>query len=107
MLTSIPLHLQFLRRRKDRDQHCAQVIRLVKWWARRQKAERDGFKCKSFIVELICAKLVDDGVDFSNYPQRARGVLRVHREVRPSGTDRFHGLLRVRPTCPTLTGSPN
>ena len=69
VLTSIPLHLQFLRRRKDRDQHCAQVIRLVKWWARRQKAEREGFKCKSFIVELICAKLVDDGVDFSNYPR--------------------------------------
>lgn len=69
VLTSIPLHLQFLRRRKDREQHCAQVIRLVKWWARRQKAEREGFKCKSVIIELICAKLIDDGADFSNYPR--------------------------------------
>ena len=67
--TSIPLHLQFLRRRKDTNQHCAQIIRLVKWWVRRQKTEREAFKCKSFIVELICAKLVDDGVDFSDYPR--------------------------------------
>ncbi len=69
VLTSIPLHLRFLRRRKEREQHCAQIIRLVKWWARRQKTDRAGFKCKSFLVELICAKLIDDGVDFSDYPQ--------------------------------------
>ena len=69
VLTSIPLHLRFLRKRKEREQHCAQIIRLVKWWARRQKTDRTGFKCKSFLVELVCAKLVDDGVDFSDYPQ--------------------------------------
>ena len=69
VLTSIPLHLRFLLRRKDRKPQCAQIIRLVKWWARRQKTERDGFKCKSFLVELICAKLVDDGADFSDYPR--------------------------------------
>ena len=69
VLTSIPLHLEFIRCRKDGEPHYAQVIRLVKWWARRQKAERSGFRCKSFLAELVCAKMADGGAAFADYPQ--------------------------------------
>lgn len=70
VLTSIKLHIEFIRRRKEQhERHYAQVIRLIKWWARRQKEERHGFKCKSFLAELVCAKLADGGADFSDYPQ--------------------------------------
>lgn len=68
--TSIPLHLEFARKRKLAQQtHFAQVVRLVKFWARRMKQERDGFRFKSFMIEMILAKLCDDGVDFSDYPE--------------------------------------
>ena len=105
VLTSIPLHLRFLRRRKDLEQHCAQIIRLVKWWARRQKTEREGFKCKSFIVELICAKLVDDGVDFSDYP---RAIEEFFAYVARSGLQqRFVFSDYYRPgDVPDATGTP-
>jgi hypothetical protein len=33
------------------------------------KQERDGFRFKSFMIEMILAKLCDDGVDFSDYPE--------------------------------------
>lgn len=67
--TSIPLHLEFARRRKSANpQHFAQVVRLVKFWARRQKAEKMEFRFKSFMVEMILAKLSDEGTDFSDYP---------------------------------------
>lgn len=68
--TSIPLHLEFARRRKlAQPTHFAQVVRLVKFWARRMKQERDGFRFKSFMIEMILAKLCDDGVDLSDYPE--------------------------------------
>jgi len=68
--TSIPLHLEFARKRKQVQQtHFAQVVRLVKFWARRMKQEREGFRFKSFMIEMILAKLCDDDVDFSDYPE--------------------------------------
>ena len=68
--TSIPLHLDFAKKRKEaQPNHFAQVVRLVKFWARRMKQERDGFRFKSFMIEMILAKLCDDGVDFSDYPE--------------------------------------
>jgi tRNA nucleotidyltransferase (CCA-adding enzyme) len=68
--TSIPLHLEFARKRKKaQPTHFAQVVRLVKFWARRMKQERDGFRFKSFMIEMILAKLCDDGVNFSDYPE--------------------------------------
>ncbi len=66
--TSIPLHLEFAKKRKNQQpEHFAQVVRLVKYWARKQKMEVDGFRFKSFMIEMILAKLCDQGVDFSNY----------------------------------------
>jgi hypothetical protein len=41
----------------------------VKFWARLMKQERDGFRFKSFMIEMILAKLCDDGLDFSDYPE--------------------------------------
>lgn len=68
--TSIPLHLEFAgKRKKAQEKHFAQVVRLVKFWARRQKQEVDGFRFKSFMIELIMAKLCDDGLDLSDYPE--------------------------------------
>lgn len=68
--TCIPRHLEFIRTRKQKqNQHFAQVIRLAKYWVRNMKAERSGFRFKSFMVELIMAKLLDEGKDFSDYPE--------------------------------------
>ena len=68
--TSIPPHLEFAKKKQAQPNHFAQVVRLVKFWARRMKQERDGFRFKSFMVEMILAKLCDDGVDLSDYPRR-------------------------------------
>jgi hypothetical protein len=68
--TSIPLHLDFAsKRKKAQEKHFAQVVRLVKFWARLMKQEREGFRFKSFMIEMILAKLCDDGLDFSDYPE--------------------------------------
>lgn len=68
--TSIPLHLEFASKRKRaQEKHFAQVVRLVKFWARRMKQERDGFRFKSFMIEMILARLCDDGLDFADYPE--------------------------------------
>lgn len=68
--TSIPRHLEFTAARKRaQEKHFSQVVRLVKFWARRMKQERDEFRFKSFMIEMILAKLCDDGVDLSDYPE--------------------------------------
>lgn len=68
--TSIPRHLEFAKKRKDKHpQNFAQVVRLAKYWARKEKQEREGFRFKSFMIEMILAKLSDDGEDFSDYPE--------------------------------------
>lgn len=68
--TCIPRHLEFIKKRKSQNQtHFAQVVRLAKYWARNLKLERSDFKFKSFMIELILAKLSDDGVDFTDYPE--------------------------------------
>lgn len=68
--TSIPLHLDFIKKRKQKHgQDFAQIVRLIKFWARKEKREKDGFRFKSFMIELILAKLSDKGVSFSDYPE--------------------------------------
>lgn len=70
VLTSIPMHLEFIRKRKQScDTHYAQMIRFAKFWsAKRKIAIGDSFRCKSFLVELIMAKRLDSGAVLSNYP---------------------------------------
>lgn len=68
--TSIPLHLDFIRKRKQTQEvHFSQVVRLIKFWVKKNKRERDDFRFKSFMVELILSHLVDQGLDFSDYPE--------------------------------------
>jgi hypothetical protein len=68
--TSIPRHLEFIRKRKQaHETNFAQVARLVKFWSARMKREQDGFRLKSFMIELILAHLSDKGEDFSDYPE--------------------------------------
>jgi tRNA nucleotidyltransferase (CCA-adding enzyme) len=68
--TNIPFHLEFTRKRKQaQDKHFAQVVRLIKFWARKTKSERDGFRFKSFMIEMILSHLCDEGLDFSDYPE--------------------------------------
>lgn len=68
--TSIPRHIEFIRKRKQKQEtHFAQVVRLAKYWVKYMKAEKSGFRFKSFMVELIMCKLIDDGKDFSDYPE--------------------------------------
>lgn len=68
LMTSVPMHLEFIRKRKKAQKtHFAQVVRLIKWWAAEQKAKDANFRFKSFMVELICAHLADNGHDFSDY----------------------------------------
>jgi hypothetical protein len=68
--TSIPRHLAFTKKRKDaQPKHFAQAVRLGKFWTRRMKQERDGFRFKSFMVEMVVANLADGGQDLSDYPE--------------------------------------
>lgn len=68
VLTSIPLHLKFVRKRKDaQPAHFAQIIRLVKWWVRQQKSRDQEFRLKSFMSEMIVAHLADAGTAYSDY----------------------------------------
>lgn len=68
--TSIPLHLEFCAKRKQaQQQHFAQVVRLVKFWAGKLKSERDGFRFKSFMIEMVLSRLCDLGRDLSDYPE--------------------------------------
>jgi Second Messenger Oligonucleotide or Dinucleotide Synthetase domain len=68
--TNIPLHLEFVgKRKKAQETHFSQVARLVKFWTRKVKNEQDGFRFKSFMVELVLAHLADGGADLSDYPE--------------------------------------
>lgn len=68
--TSIPLHLEFTRKRKTASPiHFTQVVRLVKFWIKNVKREQEKFRFKSFMVEMILSHLCDQGVDFSDYPE--------------------------------------
>jgi hypothetical protein len=70
LATCIPRHLDFIRRRKEaHKKDFAQVVRLVKFWAARMKREQEGFRFKSFMIELALAHLADQGLDFSDYPE--------------------------------------
>lgn len=76
VLTSIPLHLAFIRKRKAQQKdHFAQVVRLVKWWVRLQKSKDQEFRLKSFMTEMIVAHLADSGVSLVDYTIALEKVL--------------------------------
>lgn len=68
--TSVTLHLQFIRTRKQRQADFAQVVRLCKWWGRQVKRRSgEDFRFKSFMIELILAHLADGSPAMSDYPE--------------------------------------
>ena len=70
LMTSVPLHLAFIRKRKAKnDRHFAQVVRLLKFWAQLRKLENENFRFKSFMIELIVAYLADRGTALDDYPE--------------------------------------
>lgn len=71
LMTSIPLHLDFIKKRKTAsDRHYAQIVRLLKFWCKLQKqADPEEFRFKSFMVELLVAHLADKGLNLSDYPE--------------------------------------
>lgn len=54
VLTSIPLHLEFIRKRKNACPNFAPMVRVIKWWR-----NQHDFKFKSFLIELIWAHIAD------------------------------------------------
>src|SRR5262249_31589325 len=69
VLTSIPLHLKFIRSRKQHyGPDFAQLIRLSKWWKRTVVSTDANFRFKSFMIELLWAHLADQGLALEDYP---------------------------------------
>lgn len=69
LMTSVPMHLSFIRKRKTANEtDYAQVVRLLKFWCQLRKQEDESFRFKSFMVELIVAYLADRGLALKDYP---------------------------------------
>lgn len=69
VLTSVRLHLDFVRSRKKKyGPDFAQLIRLSKWWKRTVANGDADFRFKSFMIELIWAHLADGGLALADYP---------------------------------------
>jgi tRNA nucleotidyltransferase (CCA-adding enzyme) len=84
LLTSIPMHLDFIRRRKATNEvHYAQVVRLLKHWVRYVRSIDTNFRFKSFMIELYVAYLADRGLQFDDYPE---ALAQVFAHI---GTDAF------------------
>lgn len=70
VLTSIPMHIAFIRRRKSANEnHYAQVVRLLKYWVRYVRSLNADFRFKSFMIELYVAYLADRGLKLDDYPE--------------------------------------
>lgn len=68
VLTSIPLHLKFLRARKTtHGDKFKELIRLTKWWKRVEATSDADFRFKSFLIELLWAHLADNGATLADY----------------------------------------
>lgn len=68
--TNIPQHIDFISKRKQKHgADFAQIVRLVKFWANKEKNANTDFRFKSFMIEMILSHLSDTGYDFSDYPE--------------------------------------
>jgi hypothetical protein len=75
LLTSVRLHLEFVRsRKKHHGDHFAQVIRFLKWWVKQQIAIDPDFRLKSFMVELVVSHLAASGLRLDSYPDALEAV---------------------------------
>ncbi len=106
LLTSIPMHLDFIRKRKNaQPDDFAQMVRLIKWWVKQRKKNDDSFRLKSFITEMIVAHLVDTGVNMSDYPAGLEAffkyVVKSQLKTRIAFTDYY-----AAAKLPAATGKP-
>ena len=94
VLTSIPLHLAFIRKRKARQKDdFAQVIRLVKWWVRLQKGKDEDFRLQ--VLHHGDDRFASCGLrrQHGRLHHRAGEDLHLHRQVQAQEPDLLHGLL--------------
>ncbi|UGQ13557.1 nucleotidyltransferase [Yinghuangia sp. ASG 101] len=81
VLTSVTLHLQFIReRRKKAGPGYPELIRLLKAWIRTSKDRDPDLRCKSFLLELLVAHLWETGwngepLQVNDYPRAIEQVL--------------------------------
>jgi hypothetical protein len=81
VLTSVTLHLAFIRTRRDAaGPNYRELIRLLKAWIREAKRNNTDLRCKSFLLELIVAHLWDHGwngerLAVDDYPRAFEQVL--------------------------------
>jgi tRNA nucleotidyltransferase (CCA-adding enzyme) len=81
VLTSVTLHLRFIRSRRDAaGPNYQELIRLLKSWIREAKRTDTALRCKSFLLELIVAHLWDHGwngepLAVTDYPRAFEQVL--------------------------------
>ena len=81
VLTSVTLHLRFIRDRRDAaGPEYRELIRLLKAWIREAKRNDRSLRCKSFLLELIVAHLWDHGwngelLAVGDYPRAFEQVL--------------------------------
>lgn len=69
LLTSVTLHLRFIRDRKaEYGTDFAELIRLTKWWKRTVNGRDEDFRFKSFMIELLWSHLADEGLGLADYP---------------------------------------
>lgn len=75
LLTSVRLHLDFIKKRKtEHPDDFAQIVRYVKWWIREQKDADPSFRFKSFMAELVVAHLADGGLDLADHAEALAAV---------------------------------
>lgn len=107
VLTSVSLHLAFIRKRKnDYGDDFKQLIRLTKWWKRtEQQNSGQDFRFKSFMIELIWAHLADGGLQLDDYPEALRAffayVVKTELSERIFFTDNY-----VTADLPAASGKP-
>ncbi|MDT0395382.1 MULTISPECIES: CBASS oligonucleotide cyclase [Streptomyces] len=81
VLTSVTLHLQFIKKRKDAAGDAyRELIRLLKAWIRESKSVDPDLRCKSFLIELLVAHLWETGwngepLQVNDYPRAFEQVL--------------------------------
>ncbi|HJD84767.1 CBASS oligonucleotide cyclase [Kitasatospora aureofaciens] len=81
VLTSVTLHLQFIKARRDKaGDGYRELIRLLKAWIRESKNADSDLRCKSFLIELVVAHLWDNGwngekLQVDDYPRAIEQVL--------------------------------
>ncbi len=100
VLTSVTLHLAFIRSRRDAaGPNYRELIRLLKAWIREAKRNDADLRCKSFLLELIVAHLWDQGwngepLAVDDYPRAFEQVLGYIARTGLAHPGHLHRLLR-------------